>query len=59
MNWSTYIKDFKSYLKIERGLSANTIENYSFDIERLCFFLEKNSIDVSPLKITEEQIHFS
>lgn len=56
MNWSTYIKDFKSYLKIERGLSANTIENYSYDIDRLCLFLEQNAIDVSPLKITDEQI---
>lgn len=56
MNWSTYIKDFKSYLKIERGLSANTIENYSFDIDRLCLFLEQNAIDVSPLKITEDQV---
>lgn len=56
MNWSTYIKSFLSYLKIERGLSQNTIDNYSFDIERLCAFLEANSISVSPIKITEETI---
>lgn len=56
MNWSAYIKSFQSYLKIERGLSQNTIANYSFDIERLCAFLEANSISVSPIKITEETI---
>jgi len=56
MNWSTYIKSFQSYLKIERGLSQNTIDNYSFDIERLCAFLDANSISVSPIKITEETI---
>ncbi len=56
MNWSTYIKSFQSYLKIERGLSQNTIDNYSFDIERLCAFLEDNSISISPIKITEETI---
>lgn len=56
MNWSTYIRSFQSYLKIERGLSQNTIDNYSFDIERLCAFLETNSITVSPIKITEETI---
>lgn len=56
MNWSTYIKSFQSYLKIERGLSQNTIDNYSFDIERLCAFLEANSISISPIKITEETI---
>lgn len=56
MNWTSYIKSFQSYLKIERGLSQNTIDNYSFDIERLCAFLNANSIDVSPVKISEEII---
>jgi len=56
MNWIKYIKDYQSYLRIERGLSKNTIENYGFDIERLCLFLETNQIDVSPLKITEETL---
>lgn len=56
MNWTSYIKNFQSYLKIERGLSQNTIDNYSFDIERLCVFLEANSIEVSPVKISEEVI---
>jgi integrase/recombinase XerD len=37
-------------------LSKNTIENYSFDVERLCLFLDKNQIQVSPVKITEETI---
>lgn len=56
MNWSTYIKSYQSYLKIERGLSKNTIENYSFDIERLCLFLDQNTILVSPIKIGEETL---
>ena len=55
-NWQTYIKSFQSYLRIERGLSKNTIENYSFDLERLCNFLEANNIQVSPIKITEQTI---
>jgi integrase/recombinase XerD len=56
MNWTTDIKSYQSYLKIERGLSKNTIDNYSFDIERLCLFLDENNISVSPLKISEEAI---
>ena len=56
MNWNTFIKSYQSYLKIERGLSKNTIENYSLDIERLCMYLEANSITVSPIKISEETI---
>ena len=56
MNWNSYIKSYQSYLKIERGLSKNTIANYTFDIERLCQFLIQNSIEVSPIKITEETL---
>ena len=56
MNWTTYIKSYQSYLRIERGMSKNTIDNYSFDIERLCLFLNENSIAVSPLTINEETI---
>ncbi|MDI1315866.1 site-specific tyrosine recombinase XerD [Flavobacterium sp.] len=56
MNWSNYIKSFQSYLKIERGLSKNTVDNYTFDLERLCTFLIENDITVSPEKIREETI---
>ena len=53
-NWVKLVKAYQSYLKIERGLSKNTIENYSFDIERLCMFLHQNDISISPIRINEE-----
>ncbi|WP_163398984.1 site-specific tyrosine recombinase XerD [Flavobacterium fluviatile] len=56
MNWKNYIKDYQSYLRIERGLSKNTIENYGFDIERFYLFLETNQIDISPIKISDETV---
>jgi integrase/recombinase XerD len=56
MSWSSYLKNYQSYLKIERGLSMNTIENYTFDVERLCLFLAENEIVISPVKIGEETI---
>ncbi|MBG6110715.1 integrase/recombinase XerD [Flavobacterium sp. CG_23.5] len=56
MNWNLYIKSYQSYLKIERGLSKNTIENYTFDIDRLCQFLDENGIIVSPIEIGEETL---
>ncbi len=56
MNWNSYIKSYQSYLKIERGLSKNTIDNYSFDLERLCAYLNENDMEVSPIKINESQI---
>lgn len=55
-SWKSYIKNYQSYLKIERGLSANTIANYTFDIERLCLYLVQNGIEVSPVRISEETV---
>lgn len=37
-------------------MSKNTIENYSFDIERLCLYLEQNSIAVSPIAIDDNTV---
>lgn len=56
MNWESYIKSYQSYLRIERGLSKNTLDNYTHDIERLCLFLDKNCIIISPLKIEAETL---
>ena len=56
MNWNTYLKSYQSFLKIERGLSKNTIDNYTLDIEKLCLFLEQNALSVSPITISEEII---
>jgi len=53
-NWQSYLKEYQNYLKLERGLAANTIENYSFDIEKLIAFLLSNNIEVTPITITEE-----
>ncbi len=53
MKWTNAIKDFQSFLKIERGLSINTINSYSNDIEKLVKFLSENNIDFSPISIDE------
>ncbi|WP_438966957.1 site-specific tyrosine recombinase XerD [Flavobacterium sp.] len=55
-NWKSYIKEYQNYLKLERGLSKNTIENYTFDIEKLVAFLEEHSISQTPISITEETL---
>ena len=55
-NWQSYIKEYQNYLKLERGLSKNTIENYTFDIEKLVLFLTQKEIKISPIHITEELI---
>lgn len=55
-SWKTYIKEYKNYLKLERGLSQNTIANYVFDIEKLVGFLIENDINESPVQISEETL---
>jgi len=56
MKWSSALKDYKHYLKIERGLAANSIDNYSLDIEKLMLFLEASDVTVSPEKISKEVV---
>ncbi len=51
MKWKQAITHYQNYLKIERGLSKNSIYNYSLDIKKLVTWLEKNNIDFSPIKI--------
>jgi integrase/recombinase XerD len=55
-SWIKFINDYKSYLKIERGLAGNSIENYCFDVQRLVDYLDSNAIEVSPIAIDEEVI---
>lgn len=39
-SWNRYIKDFVSYLKIEKGLAANSVAAYSKDVEKLKDFAD-------------------
>lgn len=51
MKWHDALNDYQLYLKIERGLSENSIANYAFDIKKLIKFLEKNELVISPINI--------
>lgn len=54
MNWAPYIKSYQSYLKIERGLSKNSVDSYMLDVEKLHHYLLENNISISPVHIKEE-----
>ena len=56
MKWKQARSDYGHYLKIERGLSSNSIENYSLDILKLEKWLDVNNILVSPTAISEETV---
>ncbi|TDB65085.1 site-specific tyrosine recombinase XerD [Arundinibacter roseus] len=54
--WQIYIKHFKNYLQLERSLSANSIEAYVHDAEKLREFVELSGLELSPVEITEEHL---
>ena len=56
MNWKSLITDFEFFLRIERGLSENTVVNYSNDLYALAYFIEKNKIEEKPQNCTKETL---
>lgn len=57
MTWKTALSDYKNYLKIERGLSENTINNYEFDLNRLIKYVQlRNDNQLSPKTIDKDHI---
>jgi integrase/recombinase XerD len=56
MKWNDALKDFALYLKIERGMSVHTVNNYTLDVQKLVQYLEANDMTLSPLQITTEDI---
>ena len=57
MDWNQAIKDYKSYLKIERGLSLNSIMSYENDIISLKNYILDNKIKESPIECTPDTVN--
>lgn len=56
MTWQQALKEYKDYLRIERGLSENSVVNYSLDIRKLEKWLVSNAIGEMPNTISEETL---
>ncbi|MET6991114.1 site-specific tyrosine recombinase/integron integrase [Sediminicola arcticus] len=56
MKWEQAIQDYRYYLKIERGLSKNSIHNYCLDVEKLILFLNNTNIHENPIAIGKETV---
>lgn len=44
MSWQGYIKGFKSYLQLEKSLSANSIEAYLRDVSKFVGYLDSENL---------------
>ena len=49
------IKGYVRYLKLERGLSANTLEAYQRDLEKLLVFIKREDKHVLDVELTDLQ----
>jgi len=56
MIWKDTIKEFKSYLRLEKSMSGNSIEAYLHDIEKLHQFLESQGKHVAPDNVLLQDI---
>src|SRR5665213_2859733 len=56
MSWKTDIVGFKNYLSLEKSLSANSIEAYEHDIQKLVQFLEYNNIGLGATQLKTEHL---
>jgi integrase/recombinase XerD len=56
LDWKNIILDYEFYLKIERGLSENTLKNYSLDINGLADFILSKNIEENPKNCSKETL---
>ena len=51
-SWKRYIKDFTSYLKIEKGLAANSVLAYENDVKKLEDFARARNLETETITYT-------
>ncbi len=51
------LKDYEGFLKLEKGLSSNSIDAYLRDIDKLFQFLELELIETDPSELEHDQLH--
>lgn len=54
--WQPYKKGFKSYLQLEKSLSAHSVQAYLHDIELLTQFLQSQNTMVNPADVTLQHL---
>lgn len=56
MKWKNALADYKHYLKLERGLSENSIKSYELDVVKLIRFLDEHNCTDSPISISSSRL---
>jgi len=56
VNWKQALLDYTHYLKLERGLAANSVVNYRRDVQKLASFMEDLKGSKSPRDTSREDL---
>lgn len=56
MKWEQVIKEFEGFLKLEKGLSLNSVEAYMADMGKLTGFLEEEGFDIGPAEVEQQHL---
>jgi len=56
MNWEKTIFHFKSFLKLEKSLSKNSIDAYETDIKKFVSYLDSKKLAISPTQVQTKDI---
>ena len=56
MNWQKSLTDYTIYLRLERGLSENSVLSYRLDIEKLIKWIEEYTITQTPVSIDRDTL---
>ena len=54
MRWENALKDYQTYLRLERGLSENSIESYRYDIQSFIQYITEYAQNVTPINCQKE-----
>ncbi len=57
MEWKRTLKDYEGFLKLEKGLSANSVAAYLRDIRKLIQYLELQQLSAGPRELDHDQLH--
>ena len=56
MDWQLIIKEYEGFLKLEKGLSPNSVEAYLGDISKLKHFMDIENRDIGPEELDREDL---